>query len=69
MQPKHNAVRHVLRWITFVAHHCLVGVTNNVFYYAHACGYKRTMDFHASSELTCAILISATLEMYPQGCL
>ena len=26
MQPKHNAVRHVLRWVTFGAHHSLVGV-------------------------------------------
>ena len=26
MQPKHNAVRHVLRWVTFAAHHSLVGV-------------------------------------------
>ena len=23
MQPKHNAVRHVLRWVTFVAYHSL----------------------------------------------
>ena len=26
MQPKHNAVRHVLRWATFIAHYSLVGV-------------------------------------------
>ena len=24
MQPKHNPVRHVFRWVTFVAHHSLV---------------------------------------------
>ena len=23
MQPKRNAVRHVVRWVTFVAHHSL----------------------------------------------
>ena len=26
MQPEHNAVRHVLRSVTFVAHHSLEGV-------------------------------------------
>ena len=31
MQPKHNAVCHVLRWVTFVTHQSLVGV-NNVSY-------------------------------------
>ena len=35
MQPKHNDVCHGLRWVTFVAHHSLVGTCG--YHYKQVC--------------------------------